>query len=87
MSVKRKVTVPDGRAGLVGSTWLGPSRRRSARPVGLRCLGENCRLEVAYVGARFDAQVFVELATESLVGAQRIRLPPGSIERHHQLRP
>ena len=60
---------------------------RSACPVELRGLGEDGSLEVADAGAWFDAQVFAEQAAESLVGAQRIRLPPGSIEGQHQLRP
>src|SRR5262249_14379183 len=50
-----------------------------------RVLAENGSLELLQGRTRLDAEVLDQRRTCSLVGGERLRLAPGTVERKHQL--
>jgi hypothetical protein len=70
-------------------------RRRDARGRGrqlasggleVRVVREHPALEVAQLRARLEPELLGESGTRLAVYLERVRLPPGSVEREHQLR-
>ncbi|HET6752077.1 MAG TPA: hypothetical protein VFL71_22755, partial [Actinomycetes bacterium] len=72
----------------------GQSRRQVVRRAGRRwgglqrtVLGEDRLLQPLQRRGRVDAQLLGQHRAGLLVDAQRVRLPPGAVQRQHQLRP
>ena len=49
--------------------------------------GAPCGLEILQLGARFDAELVVEVTPQPLERAQRVGLSPVAVQRGHQQRP
>ena len=71
-------------AGFAGACLLRGRRTRRGLPAQIRILGEDALFEVAQPRPGFDPQLFDEKITCVLERPQRVRLPPGAVQREHQ---
>ena len=83
MSVKRKLTTPEGRS--PAAATAGPWSPDRGSEGGI--LGQNGLLELAQALAGLDPELLDQGAARVLVGLQRVRLAIAAVERKHQLRP
>ena len=78
--------MPGGACGAQQPARPGSGPRRRGRGWGQRLVVlEDALLQLAKLRARLDAELLGQPAPAGLHGGQSVRLPTGTVERHHQV--